>query len=140
MSFEGYVENDYPHQLPLHVPFVALKIEDSEGYGLSDFSAWYDWRSTDLFPNGNGFVKLGPDGEVESSHTRGRFTHRSYKIACLVMKFPNHIKRISHDSYRCFNVPSDALPTVDTKCYRSRRPRVPYSSLPQSFAAGNSMC
>ncbi|KIM73563.1 hypothetical protein PILCRDRAFT_93002 [Piloderma croceum F 1598] len=58
----SYVENDYPHLLPLHVPSVALKIEDSEGYGLSDFSAWSDWRSTDLFPNGNGFVKLGPEG------------------------------------------------------------------------------
>jgi len=75
MSVEGYVKNDYPHLLPLHVPLVALKIEDSEGYGLADFSAWYDWRSTDLFPNGNGFVKLGPEGEAESSHTRGRYTH-----------------------------------------------------------------
>ena len=75
MSFEGYVENSYPHLLPLHVPFVVLKIEDSKAYGLSDFSTWSDWRSTDLFPNGNGFVKLGPEGEVESSHTRGKFTH-----------------------------------------------------------------
>ena len=67
--------NDHPHQLPLYVPFVTLRIEDSERYGLSDYMAWVDWRTTDLFPNGNGFVKLGPDGEVESSHTRGRFTH-----------------------------------------------------------------
>ena len=32
--------------------------------------AWADWRTTDLFPNGNGFVKLGPEDEevVTLSH------------------------------------------------------------------------
>lgn len=62
--FEGYVGDDHPNQLPLHVPSVALKIEDSDNYGLSDLYAWSDWRSTDVFPRGNGFVHLGPDGEV----------------------------------------------------------------------------
>jgi hypothetical protein len=50
------------------------------------------------------------------------------------------MERISHHSYRCFDVPSDALPTEDTKYYRPRRPRVQYLSLPQSLAASNSMC
>ncbi|KAJ6566059.1 hypothetical protein B0H19DRAFT_1232449 [Mycena capillaripes] len=58
----SYRDEDYPHELPLHVPLVALKIEDSERYRLSDFDANGDWRSTDLFPHGNGFVQLGPDG------------------------------------------------------------------------------
>ncbi|KAJ7611061.1 hypothetical protein DFH06DRAFT_1147879 [Mycena polygramma] len=58
----SYKGDDYPHQLPLHVPLVALKTEDSENYRLSDFNSYADWRTTDLFPRGNGFVKLGPDG------------------------------------------------------------------------------
>ncbi|KAJ7081762.1 hypothetical protein B0H15DRAFT_952783 [Mycena belliarum] len=59
-----YRDNDYPHQLPLHVPNVALAIEDSERYGLSDLNAYADWRTTDLFPRSNGFVKLGPEGRT----------------------------------------------------------------------------
>ncbi|KAJ7450939.1 hypothetical protein B0H11DRAFT_1741562 [Mycena galericulata] len=62
MFKQGYVDNDYPHQLPLDVPLVALTTEDSEAYSLSDFDAYGDWRSTDLFPGGNGFVRLGPNG------------------------------------------------------------------------------
>ncbi|KAJ7122689.1 hypothetical protein C8R43DRAFT_1032262 [Mycena crocata] len=58
----SYVGDDYPHRLPLNVPTVALKLEDSERYRLSDFTAYVDWRSTDLFPHGNGFVALGPAG------------------------------------------------------------------------------
>jgi len=38
--------------------------------------AWADWRTTDLFPNGNGFVKLGPEGEINSG-TRDRLTYLS---------------------------------------------------------------
>jgi hypothetical protein len=60
----GYIEDDHPHQLPLHVPSVALQIEDSDRYGLSDINAWDDWRSTDASPHGNGFVTLGPNGEL----------------------------------------------------------------------------
>jgi hypothetical protein len=60
--FTGYKGDDYPHQLPLHIPSVALTVEDSEKYGLSDFNAYADWRTTDLFSHGNGFVKLGPEG------------------------------------------------------------------------------
>ncbi|KAJ7196463.1 hypothetical protein GGX14DRAFT_375972, partial [Mycena pura] len=54
--------DDYPHQLPLHVPLVALTTENSESYSLSGFDAYVDWRSLDVFPRGNGFVHLGPDG------------------------------------------------------------------------------
>ena len=76
MSFEGYVENDYPHLLPLHIPCVALKIKDSEGYGLSDFSAWSDWRSTDLFPNGNRRV----------SRTTRQLSENAYAfISCILL-------------------------------------------------------
>jgi hypothetical protein len=62
LMWEGYQSQDYPHQLPLDVPLVALTTEDSERYSLSDFDAYADWRSTDVFPKGNGFVQLGPDG------------------------------------------------------------------------------
>ncbi|KAJ6584054.1 hypothetical protein DFH09DRAFT_1359971 [Mycena vulgaris] len=60
----SYRGDDYPHQLPLHIPPVALAIEDSERYGLSDLNAYADWRTTDLFPRSNGFVKLGPEGRT----------------------------------------------------------------------------
>ncbi|KAF7354388.1 hypothetical protein MVEN_01127600 [Mycena venus] len=58
----SYIGDDHPNQLPLHVPMVALKLEDSERYSLSQSNAYSDWRSTDVFPHGNGFVKLGPEG------------------------------------------------------------------------------
>lgn len=45
---------------------MALAIEDSERYGLSDLNAYADWRTTDLFPRSNGFVKLGPEGSLSS--------------------------------------------------------------------------
>jgi len=61
---DSHFRNDHPHQLPLYVPFVTLRIEDSKGYGLSNFEAWTDWRTTDLFSHGNGFVKLGPEGRL----------------------------------------------------------------------------
>jgi hypothetical protein len=49
---------------------VALKIEDSDDYGLSNRQAWADWRSTDAFPAGNGFVKLGSEGEFINFEAR----------------------------------------------------------------------
>ncbi|KAJ7707397.1 hypothetical protein B0H17DRAFT_1125209 [Mycena rosella] len=58
----SYKGDDYPHELPLYIPPVALAIEDSERYGLSDLNAYADWRTTDLFPRSNGFVKLGLEG------------------------------------------------------------------------------
>ncbi|KAJ7866474.1 hypothetical protein B0H13DRAFT_2066709 [Mycena leptocephala] len=58
----SYRDDDYPHQLPVHIQSVALTIEDSDSYGLANFDAYADWRTTDLFPHGNGFVKLGPEG------------------------------------------------------------------------------
>lgn len=33
-------------------------------FGLSDTEAWPTWRSTDYFPVANGFVRLGPQGEI----------------------------------------------------------------------------
>ncbi|KIM81579.1 hypothetical protein PILCRDRAFT_8628 [Piloderma croceum F 1598] len=63
-SHFSYIGDDHPHELPLRVPTVALKVEDSDRYGLSDYGAWMDWRTTDAFPLGNGFVDLGPEGRT----------------------------------------------------------------------------
>ncbi|GBE82097.1 hypothetical protein SCP_0404760 [Sparassis crispa] len=60
----SYVGDDHPHELPIHIPNIALTVENSETYGLSDFQAWVDWRTLDAFPHSNGFVKLGPEGEI----------------------------------------------------------------------------
>ncbi|KAJ6474136.1 hypothetical protein C8R45DRAFT_835066, partial [Mycena sanguinolenta] len=59
-----YMNDDYPHQLPLDLPLVGLRMERSDRYMLSDFNAYGDWRSTDLFPMGNGFVQLGPNRRI----------------------------------------------------------------------------
>lgn len=59
IAYEG---DDYPTQLPLYVPPAALTIENAEQhFGIADYNAWADWRSTDYFP-WSGFVKLGPNG------------------------------------------------------------------------------
>ncbi|KAJ7479006.1 hypothetical protein FB451DRAFT_1172129 [Mycena latifolia] len=47
---EGYKGEDYPHQLPLHVPLVALAEEYSERYSLSELNSYGDGRTTDVFP------------------------------------------------------------------------------------------
>ncbi|KAL6305327.1 hypothetical protein BKA93DRAFT_779336 [Sparassis latifolia] len=60
----SYVGDDHPHELPIHIPNIALTVENSETYGLSDFQAWVDWRTLDAFPHSNGFVKLGPEGQT----------------------------------------------------------------------------
>ncbi|KAF9020771.1 hypothetical protein BDZ89DRAFT_1164078 [Hymenopellis radicata] len=61
-SHFSYIGDDYPHELPIHLPTVGMKVENSERFGLSDFYAWGDWRTTDMFPASNGFIKLGPNG------------------------------------------------------------------------------
>ncbi|EIM84317.1 uncharacterized protein STEHIDRAFT_159001 [Stereum hirsutum FP-91666 SS1] len=60
----SYSGDDYPIQLPLYLPTVSLVYENTERFGVSDLSSWSDWRSTDAFPKGNGFVKLGPQARL----------------------------------------------------------------------------
>ncbi|KAJ7923128.1 hypothetical protein B0H13DRAFT_1865233 [Mycena leptocephala] len=55
----SYIGDDYPNQ-----PLVSLTTEDNKKYSFSNFDAYFDWRSTDLLPMGNGFVKLGPEGRI----------------------------------------------------------------------------
>ncbi|KAF9066915.1 hypothetical protein BDP27DRAFT_1296762 [Rhodocollybia butyracea] len=62
MDSHSYEGNDYPVMLPLHVPPVALTFETSEPFSLAGFESWAQWRAMDVFPKGNGFVKLGPKG------------------------------------------------------------------------------
>lgn len=63
VAYEG---DDYPNQLPLHLPPAALTIENADDrFGIADYRAWGDWRSTDYFPH-NGFVKLGPNSKYQS--------------------------------------------------------------------------
>ncbi|KAJ6496175.1 hypothetical protein C8R45DRAFT_926692 [Mycena sanguinolenta] len=45
LMFQGYIGDDYPHQLLLDVPLFALTTEDSERYTLSDFNANGDSKS-----------------------------------------------------------------------------------------------
>ncbi|KAJ7274204.1 hypothetical protein C8J57DRAFT_1062934, partial [Mycena rebaudengoi] len=86
--------DDHPHQLPLDVPPVALTIEDSDRYGLSDFGAYADWRTTDLFPQSNGFVKLGPQGDTRVGVAMFHQMHCLQRIrTAIVQGDPGHHTR-----------------------------------------------
>jgi hypothetical protein len=54
---KAYTSSDYPSSLPVTLRQAALTIEDTNRYALT---SPYDWAS--LFPGGNGWVRLGPDG------------------------------------------------------------------------------
>jgi hypothetical protein len=101
---QGYIGDDHPHELPLHVPAVALKVENSDRYGLSSYGAWMDWRSTDAFPHGNGFVDLGPEGELHRTVKNYRLAYETGKDELSVMKNVNLLKYISpfRQVLRCF--------------------------------------
>ncbi|KAH7927383.1 hypothetical protein BV22DRAFT_1127419 [Leucogyrophana mollusca] len=60
----SYIGDDHPARLPVDLPYVALEIEDTKRFGISDPMAWSDWRNTDLFPQSNGFVRLGEQGRM----------------------------------------------------------------------------
>jgi len=53
----SYVDSDFPSSLPFDLRPVALTMEKTHRYSLTSAS---DWGS--LFPAGNGWVRLGPDG------------------------------------------------------------------------------
>ncbi|GBE89059.1 hypothetical protein SCP_1500610 [Sparassis crispa] len=55
----SYVGCDYPPQLPLDISPAALVVNTTHRYGLT---ADDDWGT--IFPNGNGWVRLGPDGRA----------------------------------------------------------------------------
>ncbi|KAH7921604.1 hypothetical protein BV22DRAFT_721338 [Leucogyrophana mollusca] len=59
-----YVGDDYPTSLPIDLPPVALEIENTGKFGISNPEAWAEWRTTDLFPRANGYVKLGKQGRM----------------------------------------------------------------------------
>jgi hypothetical protein len=122
MFKQGYLDDDYPHQLPLDVPLVALTTEDSEAYSLSDFDAYGDWRSTDLFPGGNGFVRLGPNGALSTSHDLLELlTNHDCRATLWYSPGALLYSTILTDEFRsrCRNVPPDALSPNDQKRHRA---------------------
>jgi hypothetical protein len=60
----AYIGEDHPTELPLRLDTVALTFNSSEHYGTSDLNAWAEWNSLDHFPQGHGFVRLGPNGII----------------------------------------------------------------------------
>ncbi|KAH7920213.1 hypothetical protein BV22DRAFT_1074311 [Leucogyrophana mollusca] len=60
----SYIGDDHPASLPIHLPRIALKIEDTGKFGISNTEAWAEWRTTDLFPRAKGFVRLGKQGRA----------------------------------------------------------------------------
>ncbi|KDQ06589.1 hypothetical protein BOTBODRAFT_167949 [Botryobasidium botryosum FD-172 SS1] len=56
----SYIGGDHPHQLPIHLPPVALTVENTEHYSVASYRAFIEWDSLDFFPKDYGFVQLGP--------------------------------------------------------------------------------
>ncbi|KAG1858179.1 hypothetical protein F4604DRAFT_1906394 [Suillus subluteus] len=50
-----------PIGLPLDLETVALTFEDSKYYSTSGLTAWSEWNLLNHFPEGHGFVRLGPN-------------------------------------------------------------------------------
>jgi len=59
VSHYTYVDSDFPSSIPIDLRPVALTVEKTNRYALTSSS---DWGS--LFPAGNGWVRLGPDGRL----------------------------------------------------------------------------
>jgi hypothetical protein len=59
----AYIGDDHPIELPLDLDIVALTFEDSKHYSTSGPTAWSEWDLLDSFPEGHGFVRLGPNGK-----------------------------------------------------------------------------
>jgi hypothetical protein len=59
-----YIGDDHPIELPLDLDIVALTFEDSKHYSTSGPTAWSEWDLLDSFPEGHGFVRLGPNGRL----------------------------------------------------------------------------
>ncbi|KAG1839993.1 hypothetical protein DFJ58DRAFT_811353 [Suillus subalutaceus] len=59
-----YIGDDHPIELPLDLEIVALTFEDSKYYSTSGLTAWSEWNLLDHFPEGHGFVRLGPNGRL----------------------------------------------------------------------------
>ncbi|KAG2157925.1 uncharacterized protein EDB93DRAFT_734307 [Suillus bovinus] len=60
----SYIGDDHPIKLPLDLDVVALTFEDSKYYSTSGLTAWSEWNLLDHFPQGHGFVRLGPNGRL----------------------------------------------------------------------------
>ncbi|KAG1821847.1 uncharacterized protein BJ212DRAFT_1264552, partial [Suillus subaureus] len=55
--------DDYPIKLLLDLEIVALTFEDSKYCSTSGLTAWSEWNLLGHFPEGRGFVRLGPNGK-----------------------------------------------------------------------------
>ncbi|TFK55864.1 hypothetical protein OE88DRAFT_671584 [Heliocybe sulcata] len=102
-SHFSYLGEDYPTHLPIYLPSVALTIEDTTHFGISDPDAWPEWRSTDYFPRANGFVRLGPMG-------RPFGIAMFHQMHCLQMMREAVLKGDSnYHVHHCFNLIRQAL-------------------------------
>ncbi|KAH7915141.1 hypothetical protein BJ138DRAFT_1142421 [Hygrophoropsis aurantiaca] len=100
----SYIGDDHPTRLPLYLPHIALEIEDTKRYGISNPQAWSEWRNTDLFPNGNGFVKLGEQG-------RSFGVSMFHQMHCMQMirKAIIHPDTASTHTHHCLNLIRQAI-------------------------------
>ncbi|KAH7924979.1 hypothetical protein BV22DRAFT_1112544 [Leucogyrophana mollusca] len=103
-SHYSYVGDDHPTRLPIDLPYVALEIEDTPRYGISNPEAWSEWRNTDLFSKGNGFVRLGEQGRTFG-------VSMFHQMHCLQMIRKAVIERNSADghTHHCLNLMRQAV-------------------------------
>ncbi|KAH7918912.1 hypothetical protein BV22DRAFT_1115345 [Leucogyrophana mollusca] len=100
----SYIGDDHPASLPINLPYIALQIEDSAKFGISNPEAWPEWRTTDLFPRGNGFVRLGKQG-------RAFGVSMFHQMHCLQMIRKAVIEKDSADGHtqHCLNLLRQAI-------------------------------
>ncbi|KAH7921602.1 hypothetical protein BV22DRAFT_1038476 [Leucogyrophana mollusca] len=103
-SAYSYVGDDHPANLPIDLPHVALEIENTGKFGISNPEAWAEWRTTDLFPRANGFVKLGKQGRTFG-------VSMFHQMHCLMMIRKAVIEKDSADSHthHCLNFIRQAI-------------------------------
>ncbi|KAG1862513.1 hypothetical protein DFJ58DRAFT_775467, partial [Suillus subalutaceus] len=87
-----------PIELPLDLETVALTFEDSKYYSTSGLTAWSEWNLLDHFPEGHGFMRLGPNGKV------------FHQIHCLQMFRLALIDGPNDHSGHCLNFLRQAIP------------------------------
>jgi len=66
LAYEG---DDYPTELPIRLDTVALKVEDSNVFSLTNPGTRGAWQSMHAFPRAYGFVQLGPKSAYSPSLT-----------------------------------------------------------------------
>ncbi|KAM5544693.1 hypothetical protein V8D89_001591 [Ganoderma adspersum] len=105
-----YVGEDYPAYHPIDIPPAILTPENTIHYQIYTEEAAREWAS--IFPNGGGFLRLGPDGRLFGL----ALFHQMHCLARI--RRAMSIRRSSEHVHHCFNylrqaIMCEANPTLE---------------------------